>query len=171
MKQKKIDFFDSAYQKEMPRKDSKFGIIDDGKIAFTSTSVDERQWNAIVLNEANASLQFTPVDHNIVVKNEMGNELSQCDGMINCGNCYLAFVELKKVNGKWIEEAIRQLESTIHIFAECHDTESFARRFAYAANRQRPRFHFSEKSRMQKFHNKTGFRLLIQNEISVNFFS
>jgi hypothetical protein len=97
MKQKKIDFFDSAYQKEMPRKDSKFGIIDDGKIAFTSTSVDERQWNAIVLNEANASLQFTPVDHNIVVKNEMGNELSQCDGMINCGNCYLAFVELKKV--------------------------------------------------------------------------
>ena len=68
---------------------------------------------------------------------------------------------------KWLQKAISQLESAITLFAKNHHVSEYRNRVAYAANKTHPHFHFSQKVTMQKFHNVTKFRLLIQNNIEV----
>ena len=163
-----IDFFDSKYLTEPARADSQFGICDNGRLAYTTTQGDTAKWIAVVSNEDQRTLQFVPVDHNIVVYNAKGEEMSQCDGMLYAeGNLWLVFVELKdKTRLRY--KPYEQLESTIQLFLANHDYKLFSKRFAYAVNRKHPQFAHSRKDEMQTFYNRYKFRLLFQRNIVVN---
>lgn len=169
----KVDFFASDYQREQPRKDSCFGINDgvqqngEEDAAYTTTDDAEKPWNAVVENKACHEVQFTPLDHHIVIHPMPSETYSLCDGMLFRGKEWLAFVELKVQKGDWIKHNIEQLESTIKLFCENHNYRDFSHREAYAANRKHPSYHFSHKVQMNEFHNRTKFRLLIQNTITV----
>lgn len=160
-----VNYFHSRYRKEEPRTDARFGIADDGVLAYTTLSEDESL--AYVTNHNCRTVSFTPVDHNIVVMSN-GNECSQCDGMLYVPSTHeLIFVELKDRVKDWISEAVEQLESTIRHFSANHDIADFPRRSAYAANRQRPYYHVSKKEECEAFRRRTGFRLNISNEIVI----
>ena len=162
-----INFFDSKYLTEPARTDSEFGICDNGRLAFTTTQGDPVKWIALVSNEKQNTLQFVPVDHNIVVYNFKGEEISQCDGMLYAeGNLWLAFVELKDKT-RLRHKPYEQLESTIQLFLANHDYKLFRKRFVYAVNRKHPQFAHSRKDEMQIFHDKYKFRLLYQRDIVV----
>ena len=163
-----IDFFDSKYLTESARTDSQFGICDNGRLAYTTPQGDPAKWIAVVSNEDQRTLQFVPVDHNIVVYNAKGEEISQCDGMLYAeGNLWLAFVVLKEVRTGWKKKPYEQLESTIQLFLANHNYRLFSKRFAYAVNRKHPHFAHSKKDEMQTFYNRYKFRLLFQRNIVV----
>lgn len=75
-----INFFSPQYCTESARNDSDFGLSDDNRFAFTTA--DESLTIAKVSNPANVVVQFVPVDHNIIVKDTLGNDVSMCDAMI-----------------------------------------------------------------------------------------
>ena len=159
-----INYFDQKYSKEAPRKEEEFGIGDNGNLAFTTLVESEKI--AYVTNGSARLVQFTPIDHNIIVKDNNGNECSQCDGMLHVAETKeLIFVELKTKGKKWIPEAIAQLECTINHFASQHTISDFKYRCAYAANSQHPHFNFSMKEVSAAFRSRTQFRLNITNKI------
>lgn len=159
-----INYFDQKYSKEAPRKENEFGIGDNGNLAFTTLVESEKI--AYVSNGYARLVQFIPIDHNVIVKDNNGNECSQCDGMLHVAETKdLIFVELKTKGKKWIPEAIAQLESTINHFASQHTVSDFKYRRAYAANSQHPHFNYSMKEACAAFHTRTKFRLNIMNKI------
>lgn len=163
-----INFFDRKNLTELSRTEQLFGICDNGSLAFTTSEGDVNTWVAVVHNSKGTELQFVPVDHNIIVLNKKGEELSQCDGMLYATDkTWLAFVELKEVRKNWKKKTYEQLESTIQIFLKNHDYWSFRKRFAYAVNRKHPHFVRSYKDEMQTFYNLYKFRLRFQRDINV----
>lgn len=169
----KVDFFASVYQREQPRKDLVFGLNDADQqnskqgMAYSTTDEADKPWNACVNNKEGHEVLFTPLDHNIIIRPTSSETYSMCDGMLQHGHEWLAFVELKVVGKGWIQDNIRQLESTISLFRENHDYKAFRHREAYAANRRFPTYQFSHKVQMNEFHGRTKFRLLIENSIKV----
>ena len=169
----KVNFFDPAYRKELPRTDEEFGINDGlqtgegGGFAYTTTENGPTCWNAWVRNREKKEVQFVALDHNMVLYPSPSETYSLCDGMLYREHEWLAFVELKVVGSNWIQENIDQLSSTILLFHANHDYRLFKHRLAYAANRKHPNFHFSHKIQMNEFRSKTKFRLLVQNVIEV----
>lgn len=167
-----VDFFAEVNQKEKPRRDILFGIndgVEEGNkegYAYTTTKGETSTWNAVIENKEALEIRFLPLDHNIVIHPTSDDTYSLCDGMLY-HTSWVAFVELKIKRSAWISDNIEQLRSTIELFKANHDTEKYKYRFAYAANRKFPRFNLSHKRDMQEFHQKTGFRLLIQNTIEV----
>ena len=161
-----INFFDNIYKKEEYRKNTKFGICDNGNLAYSD--IDNRStWIATVLNNEAKEVLFTPVDHNIIVQ-KVGNEMSQCDGMLTIENNEgLIFVELKTGQRNWVSDAISQLKSTIYLFKKNHPIDIYTVKIAYAVNKSHPSFQFSKKNKMQTFRYETGFRLLIQADIKI----
>ncbi|HBK30618.1 MAG TPA: hypothetical protein DDZ96_15295 [Porphyromonadaceae bacterium] len=160
-----VNFFDEKYVREEYRDDCKFGLCDDGVLAFSNNG-NCQSWIATVLNKDVKEVLFTPVDHNIVALKSNGNEVSQCDGMLTLrNNEKIIFVELKTGSKKWIGEAVNQLKSTIRLFMKNHPDHPYKLKQAYAVNKRHPDFSFSFKNEMLSFKNETGFRLLIQAEI------
>lgn len=168
-----VNFFAPEYQREQPRKDVVFGLNDgdqhngDEEIAYTTTDEAAKPWNACVDNKEGHEVLFTPLDHNIIIHPTPSETYSLCDGMLQHGQEWLAFVELKVEAKGWIQYNIDQLVSTISLFHNNHDFKAFRHREAYAANRRFPTYHFSHKVQMNEFHSKTKFRLLIENSIRV----
>lgn len=161
-----MDFFNSQYITESTRNDIRFGLIDNGLLA-RSTTKDEDRWLAEINNSQGKEIQFIPVDHNIKIFDGQ-NERSMCDGMLyDHEKTWIAFVEMKEQISEWMRDARKQLESTINSFKENHDINLFKFRFAYAANRRHPHFQFSQKQVMQEFYKRHKFRLLFQNNIDV----
>lgn len=160
-----INYFHPQYKREESRADAIFGIYDDGNLAFT-TSIE----NPIIIEVTNKNchnIQFTPIDHNIIVI-ENGNEQSQCDGMLHIAlTKELIFVEMKDCDKNWISEAVSQLESTINHFSINHVISDFKKRSAYAGNKQHPFFQYSKKELAETFRNQTKFRLNITNKIVI----
>ena len=137
-------------------------------MAYTTNSGQEKNWNAVVVNSKSSEIQFVAVDHNIIIKDSYGDIQSQCDGILYSAKEWLAFVELKDIGKRpWILPAVGQLKSTISFFKANHNYKQFKQRFAYAANKQHPKFQFSKKELMLEFFRETKFRLLIQKEITV----
>ena len=163
-----VNFFDKAYFTETARNDEDFRIIDpsNGQPAHTT---DGDEYQAIVKNPKRHVLLFVPIDHNMDIRQADGNLESTCDGMLFEGKEYLAFVELKDVASSWVTEAVGQLINTIMLFKMNHYFEDFKRRYAYAANRQHPVFHYSLKETMQQFKKDTSFNLRISNTIEINY--
>lgn len=178
-----VDFFSEEYDREPERTDVRFGIIDPNESnqeeeenrkdekrerAFT-TAKDKQNWHASVTNINGKSLVFMPIDHNIVIHPKPDETRSLCDGMLyESTKQQLIFVELKAKNKTWVRETVKQLKSTIELFAAHHDVTQFEKRVAYAANKRLPRFQYSQKNLMQQFKQETYFRLLIQNEIKID---
>lgn len=75
-----INFFNPKYHTEQPRNDASFGLSDDNRLAFTTT--DESVTIAKVCNPHRVKIQFVPLDHNIIVKDTQGKDISMCDAMI-----------------------------------------------------------------------------------------
>lgn len=162
-----VNFFDKKYKREDFRTDICFGIIDDGKMAHTVVDISSDEYDVSVCNPYHKECLFTPVDHNIVVK-ENGNEKPQCDGMLTTSdNAYLIFVEIKSQQHGADVEAQKQLRSTIAIFSESHNPMLWKNRRAYIVNKVHPHFNYSNKQMYQDFHNQTKFFLKKENKISI----
>lgn len=165
----KINFFDKSYRTESARDDAEFGLFDPDNSLPAITTTDGIHYQALVHNPSRHILDFVAIDHNIVFVKPDGNQESTCDAMLFDGTEYLAFVELKDVASSWVTEAVGQLENTILLFKKSHYYKDFKRRYAYAANRQHPVFHYSLKEEMQRFRNDTDFLLRIKNTLEINY--
>ena len=164
-----INFFDSKYLTEVARDDSSFGLSDDNRMAFTTN--DPSLIIAEVSNPSNVLVQFIPVDHNIVVKDTLGQDVSMCDALIytpdKCPKKDIHFIELKDQMANWMPKAISQLESTIQIFSQNHVLEDFRYRVATAANKAHPQFNYSMKEKCQEFRERNKFRLNICAQVDI----
>ena len=164
-----INFFDPKYHTEAARNDSVFGLSDDNRIAFTTD--DPSLAIAKVSNPANVLVQFVPVDHNIVVKDTLDQDVSMCDAMIytpgKSPKKDVHFIELKDQMANWMPKAISQLESTIQIFSQNHVLEDFRHRVATAANKAHPQFNYSTKGLCQEFRERYKFRLNICAQVEI----
>ena len=164
-----INFFDPKYLTEAARDDSSFGLSDDNRMAFTTN--DPNLIIAEVSNPANVLVQFIPVDHNIVVKDTLGQDVSMCDAMIytpeKSPKKDIHIIELKDQMANWMPKAISQLESTIQIFSQNHVLEDFRHRVATAANKAHPQFNYSMKEKCQEFRERYKFRLNICAQVEI----
>lgn len=165
----RLNFFDSEYRLEESRTDDEFGLVDPGNGQPACTTDVPDQYQAVVLNPQRRTLQFVPIDHNMVIRRPNGDLESTCDGMIYVDNEYLSFVELKDKNQGWASEAEGQLRTTIALFKANHDDSRIRQRRAYAVNVRHPFFHPSFKQVMQQFKSQTGFILRFEREIAVNY--
>ena len=164
-----INFFDPKYLTEAARDDSSFGLSDDNRMAFTTN--DPNLIIAEVSNPSNVLVQFVPIDHNIVVKDTLGQDVSMCDALIftpdKCPKMDIHFIELKDQMANWMPKAISQLESTIQIFSQNHVLEDFRYRVATAANKAHPQFNYSMKEKCQEFRERNKFRLNICAQVDI----
>lgn len=164
-----INFFDPKYLTEAARDDSSFGLSDDNRMAFSTN--DPSLIIAEVSNPSNVLVQFIPVDHNIVVKDTLGQDVSMCDALIytpdKCPKMDIHFIELKDQMANWMPKAISQLESTIQIFSQNHVLEDFRYRVATAANKAHPQFNYSMKEKCQEFRDRNKFRLNICAQVDI----
>lgn len=145
-----------------------FGICDpqDGGKAFVDYD-DYDSWIAVVRNDSGEALNFTAIDNCIDIRRENGDMENRCDALLT-GPHHIIFVELKDVNSDWIQHAVHdQLQTTIDIFKQHHPIQKYSKRFAYACNKQHPRFQVSHKQLMNDFYHRNRVRLCIVNEIVV----
>lgn len=169
----KINFFAAAIYRESSRTDNLFGIndsiqeADHNGMAYTTTA-EEVKWNATVKNEDKMTVTFEPLDHNLDVKDEDGNQYSLCDGMLfTSDNKILSFIELKVQRKEWLTKNVSQLASTIGLFNANHYYKQWKKRTAYAANSRHPEFMYSHRTMMQDFRNRTHFSLRIVATIEI----
>ena len=70
---------------------------------------------AEVSNPANVLVQFVPVDHNIIVNDTLGQDVSMCDAMIYTPDKSpkkdIHFIELKDQMANWIPKASRSVSN------------------------------------------------------------
>ena len=165
-----INFFDECCQSKTDQ--PKFGLCDEPSPSKEPAYIDidvsneETRWIAIVENPDKIEVIFTAIDNCIEIEESDGK---RCDGMLTYEDCII-FVELKERNYKnriWIDEGEQQLENTINIFSKNHDMADYKSKKAYIANRKKPKFQYGHKDTMQRFKNKTGFRLNIENIIKI----
>ena len=165
-----IDFFDEHCQSKTDQ--PRFGLCDEPPPSNTPAYIDidvsngKTKWIAIVENANKMEVIFTAIDKCIEIKESDGK---RCDGMLTYEDCII-FVELKErsyTNRIWIDDAEQQIENTINIFSKNHDMTNYKSKKAYIANRKKPKFQYGHKETMQKFRNKTGFRLSIENTIKI----
>lgn len=165
-----MDFFNPKYRKEPSRNDPLFGLVDKQEENFARTTIDDprKEWEAVIINDAMTMLQFVPVDKNITVGKENGEERSMCDGMLyKTDKSWLAFIEMKDRTRKDVGSAMCQLESTIELFLKTKASKKVGTKYAYVANRRHPDFSRGMGETKQRFYNKCGFHLCCKNTIEV----
>ncbi|MFK7982911.1 MAG: hypothetical protein AB8G86_23230 [Saprospiraceae bacterium] len=163
----KVNFFETEC-KEATRTAVEFGICDDdnGEKAYTNIT-DRNRWIAIVKNNKQRTISFTPIDNCINISKEgTNNQESTCDGMLTYEeNIYL--IELKNQKANWINKAIQQLESTIRIILNHHDLNQFKYKKAFACNKNHPKFATISNERNKRFFKEYGFRIDVQGTINI----
>ena len=165
-----INFFDANCQSQTNQ--YKFGLCDDpppSKDPAYIDTVDRSKWIAIVENNQEIEVIFTAIDNCIEIRRSDGTMDNRCDGMLTYNN-HLIFVELKEKNyrNNWVVKGEKQLKNTINVFIANHDLEIYKSKKAYIANNKKPTFQSSQITRMDKFKDETGFRLIIQNTIEIS---
>jgi hypothetical protein len=165
-----INFFKSTYQSQTNQ--YKFRLCDDPNEdpAYIDTDIDDcSKWIAIVENNQEIEVIFTAIDNCIEILRSDGTMDNRCDGMLTYNN-HLIFVELKEKNyrNNWVVKGEKQLKNTINVFIANHDLEIYKSKKAYIANNKKPTFQSSQITRMDKFKDETGFRLIIQNTIEIS---
>lgn len=150
----------------------KFGICDDPppfqNPAYLDTD-DGRKWIAVVINEEKKEVTFTAIDHCIELKDDRARMLSRCDGALTFDSTVI-FVELKERDSKgvgWIKDAEKQLRSTIYHFEKNDESDDYKAKVAYIANSQKPKSRDSQRDRMSKFFEDTGYVLRIERRINL----
>lgn len=160
----KLNFFENSCRKDTDAK--RFGICDpEGALPAFITTDGAKKWIAIVMNPKKKNIRFYAIDHCLVMRKN-GREIKRCDAMLHYDQ-NLVFVELKEVMKSKVDSAIEQIESTIRLFSENHDLNSFSKKRAFIANRKQPDFKHSQKGKMQNFYNKHKVRLILYNEINI----
>ncbi len=165
-----INFFKSTYQSQTNQ--YKFRLCDDPNEdpAYIDTDIDDcSKWIATVENNQEIEVIFTAIDNCIEILRSDGTMDNRCDGMLTYNN-HLIFVELKEKNyrNNWVVKGEKQLKNTINVFIANHDLEIYKSKKAYIANNKEPNFQSSQITRMDKFKDETGFRLIIQNTIEIS---
>ena len=165
-----INFFDANYQSQTNQ--YKFRLCDDPNEdpAYIDTDIDDcSKWIATVENNQEIEVIFTAIDNCIEILRSDGTMDNRCDGMLTYNN-HLIFVELKEKNyrNNWVVKGEKQLKNTINVFIANHDLEIYKSKKAYIANNKKPTFQSSQITRMDKFKDETGFRLIIQNTIEIS---
>jgi hypothetical protein len=165
-----INFFDANCQSQTNQ--YKFGLCDDpnkDKDPAYIDTVDCSKWIAIVENNQEIEVIFTAIDNCIEILRSDGTMDNRCDGMLTYNN-HIIFVELKERNfrNKWVGKGEEQLKNTINVFIANHDLAIYKSKKAYIANNKKPTFQSSQITRMDKFKDETGFRLIIQNTIEIS---
>ncbi|NJO02590.1 MAG: hypothetical protein HC880_13705 [Bacteroidia bacterium] len=164
----KVDFFSNTCR-EADRTDSLIGICDDqtNTKAYTDTT-DSNKWIAVIKNENNITVSFTPIDHCIVVfKQGSQDKESTCDGMITFTES-LFLVELKiQGTGGWRAKALTQLENTVKILAHHHDLSGIKYKKVFASNKKHPTFQVIDNEQNKRFFKNYGFRIDVQAEIVI----
>lgn len=163
-----INFF--AQECQATTNAANFGLCDDDNrsSAYISLNENAHKWIARIINEHTKEIVFTAIDNCIpIYKNDDNTEMeSRIDGMLTYDN-EIVFVELKDRRANWIQDGIEQIRNTIIIFSKNHSLETYDKRRAFLANRQKPQFQYSQKQKMQEFKNELGVRLIIHNEILI----
>ena len=165
-----INFFKSTCQSQTNQ--YKFGLCDDRPPLENSAYIDTddcSKWIAIVENNQEIEVIFTAIDNCIEILRSDGTMDNRCDGMLTYNN-HIIFVELKERNfrNKWVGKGEEQLKNTINVFIANHDLAIYKSKKAYIANNKKPNFQSSQITRMDKFKDETGFRLIIQNTIEIS---
>ncbi|MDB9449440.1 MULTISPECIES: hypothetical protein [Dolichospermum] len=163
-----INFFKSTCQSQTNQ--YKFGLCDDPNEDPAYIDIDDcSKWIAIVENNQEIEVIFTAIDNCIEIIRSDGTMDNRCDGMLTYNN-HLIFVELKEKNyrNNWVVKGEKQLKNTINVFIANHDLEIYKSKKAYIANNKKPTFQSSQITRMDKFKDETGFRLIIQNTIEIS---
>lgn len=164
-----INFFEERCQRKTSQ--PRFGLCDEPSPSKDPAYIDfdvsnEGKWIAIVENANTIEVTFSAIDNCIEIE---GSDGKRCDGMLTYQN-RIIFLELKERNYRnsiWIDEAEQQLENTINLFLRNNDIANYKSKKAYIANRKNPNFQYAHKERMQRFSNRTGFRLTIENTIKI----
>lgn len=163
-----IDFFNNSCN-ENSLTDEEFGICDnqDGTKAY-SENTNSGNWIAIVKNNTQKEMTFTPIDNCIqIFQSGTRNLESSCDGMLTFENS-LYLIELKEQGtGGWLPTAISQLQNTIRLITENNDISNIRYKKAYACNKKRPHFQVMDSERKKRFYDMTGFRIDAQIEIVI----
>lgn len=165
-----IDFFNSTCSEE-PRRDALFGLCDDKNDEKAYSSIDETDvWIAIVHNERQIDVQFTPIDHCIDIRKPKSKDReSTCDGMLTFeDSIYLVELKNSRTRG-WRSDAIKQLRNTALLMKEELKSQSFNHKKAYASNRRRQNvFQESHISQSKQFQIETGFLLFTEAKIIID---
>ena len=165
----KVNFFSQDYRVEPEKTDKVLGICDpEGEAcAYTPTEHGGDRWCATVHNPDEKRLLFIPIDKNIDIRRDNGEQESSCDGLIFApATRELSFVELKAYHvGGYIAAAVPQLWTTLSYFLANHHYEDYSNRRAYACNPVHPCFAVSARQQSSEFRKATHFRLMPQATI------
>ena len=147
-----------------------FGICDDaGKEQPAYIDYDtsrQEDWGAVVQSENSQDYSFIAVDNNIVIpkQNNEKQEESRCDAMLYT-NKTITFIELKDKRKTKAGDAAKQLKTTIKVFKENHDIESFVNKKAYVCNKAHPHINVTSNSLCDSFLEETGVILHVARTI------
>lgn len=163
-----LDFFDTICS-ETPRKDAEFGLCDDKNDVAAYSNLDNKDnWIAIVKNDNQEEIVFTPIDNCIVIPKEDSKEKeSTCDGMLTFRNS-IFLVELKNDRtGAFKTKAIEQLKNTIKLI---NTSQTINQRFkkAFISNKKTKHFVTLKTEEKKRFFAETnGFRLDFNRTITI----
>lgn len=164
----KPNFLKQSYRIEGVKNHPTCGIIDPKNAEPAYTTCDTSlMWNATINNPHGRTFQFVPIDNNIIIyKSDGKSKESTCDGMLLVErNQILAFIELKDARSKGFANALSQLENTIELFRQNHNSSIFKTKRAYIANTAYPQFPYSRKEEIAHFHKKYNFALRPETNI------
>lgn len=166
-----IDFSVAHCQTHSSKK--KFGLCDNPHPAKDPAYIaesDGSKWIAVVVNENRYEVTFTAVDQCIEIheiRDEKLKQTKRCDGILTYDTTII-FVELKERSQKgngWVEDAERQLKTSIQYFDNGTNLEKYKLKMAYIANSGHPKFKSSQTGRMQRFFESTGYVLRVEARI------
>ena len=145
---------------------SLFGLIDpEGQYAQLAVDIEEQEtWIGRVANSEAAEIKLVAIDK--CLAEYLDPHKRRCDGAL-ISEKQITLFELKDTKFRQDQDGIGQLEDTISQLDE-RELRIYTRRVAYVCNRRKPRFAINEKPAMQAFKARTGFRLVLTNEIVLN---
>lgn len=160
-----LNFFKNDCQYP-PISQTSFGLCDneDRSKAFPDIE-NPNTWIAEVKNENSLQVVFTAIDKCILHDNEFVGT-GRCDGMLTTER-HLYLVELKNQREDWQVDAKNQLLSTIDLLLENHNISKYKLKKAFACNKRRKRFVYTDNEENLALFRRTGFRIDVQAEIII----
>jgi hypothetical protein len=157
----KINFFEQGCSSVTI--EARFGVID--PIPAELSFDHETRWLATIENPNRYDVTFVAIDNCFGLKDNHGNEISLCDGLMK----YLEnvdFIELKDKDKRWFEAGVSQILSTARIFVNYHDQKQFRRIRAFVSNRN-IQIDISASSAKQILWNELGIPVFPKSTIEI----
>ncbi len=162
-----VDFFKAECQ--VLTKEKRFGLFDAEDTSPVQIKlVDEKSWNAIVINDNCVELIFTAIDNCVEMLRDDGEMDSRCDAMLIYNNTLL-FIELKNKRDSWQSLGLSQIEATIKRMIVEHQVfyNGFAKRKAIVANAKYRFPCFQEVNLEQREYFMKNYKTRIQFEAEI----